>query len=273
MFPSQAWIQREFFMIKKLFRFVGLLFIGAVWVAAAKLQSGGNGPYNLVVPPGLPPPVIPADNPLTNDGVLLGNRLFNEKMLSGNDTQSCASCHEPSHAFSDEGVALSTGITGALGTRNAPALFNLVYQPSFFWDGRSPTLRAQCLAPIQNPVEMDSNLLDVVAKLDKNRSYYILFAKAFGSPGITSARIGLALEQYEETILCGYSKFDLVQQGKATFTAQEQQGFNVFRTPFNPRTISSAATARGATAVRCLATIDTGTTASTPTRRTPAERT
>jgi cytochrome c peroxidase len=210
------------------------LSIGAVWIAAAKLQSG-NGPYNLVVPPGLPPPHIPADNPLTVNGVALGLRLFNESKLSANNTLSCAGCHKPLNAFSDQGKALSTGITGQQGTRNAPALFNLPYQTSFFWDGRSPTLRAQCLAPIQNPVEMASTLNQVITKLNGDRSYVLQFAKAFGSPGISAARIGLALEQYENTLLSGYSKYDLFLQGKAILTTQEAQGLKVFRTPFNPR--------------------------------------
>lgn len=221
-------------MVNQWFGKVGLLVAGAIWVIAAQNHPPTTR-YNLVVPPGLPPPPLPPDNPLTNEGVALGLRLFNEPKLSENNTLSCAGCHRPTDAFSDEGNVVSKGITGQFGTRNAPALFNLIYQPSFFWDGRSPTLRAQCLQPIQNPIEMDSTLNEVVTKLNRDRTYVLQFEKAFGTSGINSTRIGLALEQYEITLLCGYSKYDLFLQGKATFTAQEQRGLNVFVTPFNPK--------------------------------------
>lgn len=192
-------------------------------------------PYVLNVPPSLPPPPLAPGNPLTVEGVALGQRLFNEKKLSGNNTQACSSCHIPSNAFSDSPKALSRGIAGKLGTRNAMALFNLPYQHRFFWDGRSPSLRNQALQPIQNPVEMNSTLNAVVAKLSADVSYAAQFKTAFGSPGVTPERIGLALEQFEETLLSGDSKFDRVQQHRSTFTAQEQRGADLFRTPFNPR--------------------------------------
>ncbi len=222
-----------------IYRGIGFLGIGAIWIATAQNQGGNIPPgttrYKLVVPVGLPTPPIAGDNPLTVEGVALGQRLFFEKKLSGNNTQACSTCHRPNAAFSDVGNAVSTGITGAKGTRNAPALFNLAYQHAFFWDGRSPSLRAQALAPIQNPVEMNQTLTATVQKLSADSTYVSQFAKAFGSAGITPARIGLALEQFESTILAGSSKFDLFQQGKATLTAQEQRGLFLFRTPFNPR--------------------------------------
>jgi len=55
----------------------------------------GATPYNLVIPPLFPPMDIPADNPLTVEGVELGRYLFWEKKLSANNTQSCGSCHLP----------------------------------------------------------------------------------------------------------------------------------------------------------------------------------
>jgi cytochrome c peroxidase len=195
----------------------------------------GTTPYNLVVPPGFPQPPIPPDNQLTNEGVALGKRLFSEKMLSGNGTQACSSCHHPADSFSDEGNALSTGSTGVKGTRNAPALFNLAYQRCYFWDGRSPSMRAQALAPIQNPIEMNQTLTGAVANLKTDPTYVAQFTKAFGSKGITANRIALALEQYETTILYGNSKYDRVQQGKASLTIQEQRGLTLFLTPYNPR--------------------------------------
>jgi cytochrome c peroxidase len=208
---------------------------GLVGLAAMMFAIAQGPPYQLKVPPGFPPPPLPPDNRLTTQGVALGQRLFSERRLSGNNTQSCADCHHPNMAFSDEGKAVSVGSTGKKGTRNAPALFNLIYQHTYFWDGRSPTLRAQALVPIQNPVEMNSTLAQVVSKLTADSTYVSQFNAAFGPGGVTSARVGLALEQYEITLLDGYSKYDLYLQGKAQLTQQELRGLTVFRTPFNPQ--------------------------------------
>ena len=219
-------------------RAIGLLGAASIMIVLAQGPGGippGTTRYKLVVPTGLPPIQIATDNQLTNEGVALGLRLFNEKKLSGNNTQACSNCHKPNDAFSDAGNAVSTGITGQKGTRNAPGLFNLAYQHTFFWDGRSPTLRAQALAPIQNPVEMNQSLTATINKLTADSTYVSQFAKAFGSAGITSARIGLALEQYEETLLAGTSKFDRSKQGLIRLTAQELRGQQIFNTPFNPR--------------------------------------
>ena len=225
-------------MISKICRGIGLLGIGATVLVLAQGNGGlppGTTRYKLNVPPGLPSPPIPHDNPLTVEGVALGLRLFNDKQLSGNNTQACASCHLPVDSFSDQGKAVSTGSSGAKGTRNAMALFNLAYQHNFFWDGRSPSLRDQALGPIQNPIEMNQTLDGLVKKLSSDPTYVSQFAKAFGSKGVTAARVGLALEQYEETLLSGGSKFDLYQQGLVRLTAQEDRGRLLFQTPFNPK--------------------------------------
>ncbi len=217
---------------------MGLLGIGATVICLA--QNGGGIPpgttrYRLIVPAGLPPPIIAPDNQLTVEGVALGQRLFNEKKLSGNNTQACSSCHKPQGDFNDPGKAVSVGSTGLNGSRNAPPLINLVYERSFFWDGRSPTLRAQALAPIQNPLEMNQSIPVAIQKLSQDPTYAAQFAKAFGSPGITAERIGKAMEQFETTILSGNSRFDQVQRGTATLTSIEKRGQTLFQTPFNPR--------------------------------------
>jgi len=225
-------------MITKICRGFGLLGIGATVLVLAQGNGGipaGTTRYKLNVPSALPPPPIPHDNQLTVEGVALGLRLFNDKLLSGNNTQACASCHTPVNSFSDRGKAVSTGSNGAKGTRNAMALFNLAYAHNYFWDGRSPSLRDQALGPIQNPVEMNQTLDALLKKLNADSTYPAQFAKAFGSKGITAARVGLALEQYEETLLAGNSKFDLFQQGLVKLTAQEDRGRVLFTTPFNPK--------------------------------------
>ena len=207
----------------------------------AELSAGANHivmaanatPYHLKISQFAPRPDLPRDNPLTGEGVALGSKLFFDRRLSSNDRQNCAACHRPNDALSDP-RRVSRGVTGALGTRNAPALENLAWKSSFFWDGRSPTLRDQVLQPIQNPVEMHDTLSDVVAKVSADNNYPRLFANAFGSPEITSDKIARALEQFLLVQVSFNSKYDRVVNGQESFTAQEQRGYELFNTEYDP---------------------------------------
>src|SRR5687768_4397014 len=87
---------------------------------------------------------IPDDNPITAPKIALGRRLFFDRRLSADRSISCASCHDPSRAFSDS-TPTSRGAFGRHGIRNAPALINRGYGAAFFWDGRAATLEEQVL--------------------------------------------------------------------------------------------------------------------------------
>jgi cytochrome c peroxidase len=181
-----------------------------------------------------PQPDLPRDNPLTGEGVALGGKLFFDRRLSSNDRLSCAACHRPNDALSDP-RRFSRGVNGQIGTRNAPPLENLAWKNSFFWDGRAATLREQVLQPIQNPIEMHDTLPDVVAKVSADTDYHRLFASAFGSPEITSEKIARALEQFLLVQVSFDSKFDHVINGNAKFTDEEQRGYELFNTEYDPR--------------------------------------
>lgn len=195
-------------------------------------------PYPFPVPAEFPQPQLPADNPLTVEGIALGKRLFFEKRLSGNNTQSCASCHRPEAAFSDAGKATSRGIDGVPGTRRAMPLFNLAWSGSYTWDGRRTRLRDQALAPIQDAREMHQTLTRTLAKLSADHDYPTLFAHAFGTPGVTAPRLGLAIEQYLLTLISADSKFDRAFNGtdgaNSAFTDQEKRGLQLFITEYDP---------------------------------------
>jgi cytochrome c peroxidase len=200
-------------------------------------------PYRFSFARHFPPPDLPRDNPLTEEGVALGKRLFNDPLLSVNGKQSCASCHQVEAGFVDAGRQFSLGAEGQSGTRNAMPLFNLAWKNSFFWDGRAPSLRQQVLMPIENPVEMHESLENLVKKLAKSSvdaaaaaaSYPVLFARAFGGVEITSDRVARALEQFLLTLVSYDSKFDRVMQGREQPTEQEKRGFELFHTEYDPR--------------------------------------
>jgi cytochrome c peroxidase len=181
-----------------------------------------------------PIPDLPKDNPLLVERVNLGKHLFENPLLSRDGKHSCGSCHDSGHAFSDA-RRFSLGVEDKTGTRNAMPLFNLAWKSSFFWDGRAPSLRAQALAPIQDHLEMDESLTNLVAKLRRVPAYSNLFSQAFGTPEITSEKIGLALENFVLTLTSFDSKFDRAMSGRGELSELEKQGFELFFTEFDPR--------------------------------------
>jgi len=169
-------------------------------------------PYTVVKPDHFPQVPIPADNPLTVDGVQLGRRLFYDPILSGDSTQSCASCHLPQGSFTDN-LNVSVGIDGIAGRRSAMSLLNIAYATNgLFWDGRSPSLEDQALRPVEDPVEMHNTWPNVLAKLKVHPSYPAWFRKAFGihnTNEMTKELAARAIAQFERILISsGTSKFD-----------------------------------------------------------------
>jgi cytochrome c peroxidase len=191
-------------------------------------------PYPFKISATFPIPDLPRDNPLIVERVRLGEKLFHETALSQDGTISCASCHQENRAFSDA-RRFSAGVRGQSGVRHAMPLFNLAWKSEFFWDGRAPSLRAQTLMPMQDHAEMDETLTNIVAKLGGDTNYAARFIAAFGSPEITSEKVSLALEQFLLTLTSFDSKFDRVMRGEQKFTADEQRGFELFSTEYDPR--------------------------------------
>lgn len=186
-------------------------------------------PYNLVIPAGLPPMQIPAGNPLTVEGVLLGRKLFYDPILSGNNTQSCGSCHKQKFAFVDSSLKYSVGIDNLPGTRNAMPLFNLGWNTKgLFWDGGATNLESQVIAPILNPLEMHDLLPNVINKLRGHSEYPALFKAAFGTDSITVSLLMKAIAQFERTLISGNSKYDRYVRGTESLTPQELNGLNLY---------------------------------------------
>ncbi|MFN9680484.1 MAG: cytochrome-c peroxidase, partial [Bacteroidota bacterium] len=109
--------------------------------------------------------------PLDSTKILLGRILFYDPILSKDNSISCASCHSPYNAFAHTDHDLSHGIFDAIGTRNAPALFNLAWQKEFMWDGAINHIDMQALAPISHPGEMGSSINEVVSALNASNAY------------------------------------------------------------------------------------------------------
>ncbi|WP_066225208.1 cytochrome-c peroxidase [Formosa haliotis] len=168
-------------------------------------------------------------NKPTEYGVVLGERLFNEKKLSADNTVSCSSCHIQESAFADHNPK-GIGIEGRIGLRNAPAIQNMAFMQVFNWDGNKRVLESQPLVPIITHEEMDSSILEVIEKLEADGSYVDLFNKAFNGEGITANGIYNSIAQFEYTLISANSKYDKMKRGEGeTFTTEEAQGYAVFQ--------------------------------------------
>lgn len=159
----------------------------------------------------------------------LGRALFYDPILSKDSTISCASCHSPYNAFAHTDHRLSHGIYDSIGTRNAPALFNLAWQKSFMWDGAINHIEVQALAPITHPGEMAETLENVLFKLNHNKFYQNKFLHAFGQKEINTKNMLKALTQFQLSLVSATSKYDKVLLGNQSFTEQEQKGYEIFK--------------------------------------------
>lgn len=168
-----------------------------------------NTPVTLTEPayfPKFPRRVVETE--FTAERIALGRKLFYETKLSGDNTMSCASCHNQTLAFTDNGKAVSVGIDGKAGTKNSMALFNLAYSPAFFWDGRSTTIEAQALEPVMDPIEMHETWTNAINKLKGDDVYNRMFYEAYCTESYDSTHAADAIAQFELTLLSGNSEYD-----------------------------------------------------------------
>ena len=202
-----------------------------IWLVSCTLAGKETGPSGLFsVPEGFPQPVYNLmANPVTEDGFLLGKKLFFDGRLSRDGTISCGECHNQANSFTHHGHGFSHGIDGKEGFRNAQPIVNVAWQNSFFWDGGVFNLDLFAIAPIENPVEMDEKFPNVIEKLKKSEDYPKLFKKAFGTEEVTSERFLKALSQYMLSLVSANSRYDQYLAGKARLTETEMKGLALFK--------------------------------------------
>lgn len=168
------------------------------------------------------------DYETTPEKIELGKLLFNDPVLSGNNSRSCASCHHSDKAFTD-GLEKSISLDGkSLVKRNTPTLTHIAFQRVFFSDSRVNYLEDQAVAVIINENEMHGSLSKSVIALKKETSYVAKFQKAFPKKEIDEFGIKNALASYIRSLSNYDSKFDGFMRGEEKFDLDEIAGFNLF---------------------------------------------
>ncbi|TZF84669.1 cytochrome C peroxidase [Pedobacter sp. BS3] len=172
------------------------------------------------------------DHVATAKKIALGKKLFYDPILSGSQTRSCSSCHQPEKAFTD-GLVKNADITGK-GTisRNTPTLINAALQPAQFYDLRAIALEDQVADVIANKDEMHGSMLVSAKRLWNDKTYRALFAEAFPQKereAIDTMEIMNAVSSYVRSLTFLNSRFDEYMRGnKAALNKEEVNGFNLF---------------------------------------------
>lgn len=191
-------------------RFLVAIFIGATATAAvAQYRSARTTSTSSSTPA--------SSNALDPATVALGRKLFFDTSLSADGWLSCASCHDPSHGFSDS-RRLSIGVQAQRSKRHAPTLLGRGLTEAQFWDGRAATLEEQVIQPILNPDEMGMTMEGVLQQL--NRVY----------GGLTRERLARALASYVSSIRSENNRYDMFVSGwPIVMSDLELEGLRLFR--------------------------------------------
>jgi cytochrome c peroxidase len=156
----------------------------------------------------------------------LGKQLFEDPILSTDNTIACISCHDI-YSNGAESSAVSTGIEGRQGEVNSPTVFNAHFNFTQFWDGRARTLHEQALGPITNPVEMGSTIDEVIKKLNASSAYRKKFESIY-KDGVNKTNLADAIAEFEKALITPNSKFDRFLRGEVKLSANEQEGYKLF---------------------------------------------
>jgi len=182
------------------------------------------------VPASFPQPLYTfQDNPLSEEAFQLGRKLFYDERLSIDNQHPCSSCHQQIAAFGTFEHDRSHGVNNSHTLRNAPVLINLAWNSSFHWDGEFSTLKDEAAQPINGHIEMGETFEGVINKIKDDDEYQKMFKDAFGYPFIRPEFITKALSQFTGTIIAADSKYDRYKKGTASFTPQEESGYQLYK--------------------------------------------
>jgi cytochrome c peroxidase len=219
--------------MKKTSLYLLLLFIP---VLTLLLGNNASDAYTWNLPKGFPQPRVPEDNPMTNAKVELGRYLFYDTKLSGNETQSCASCHQQDKAFSD-GATTAVGSTGDAHPRNSMSLTNAAYNPTLTWvNPNLTTLEKQIIIPMfgEFPVELGLAGMekDLVGRLESDEQYKEMFEAAFPDEEnpVTVGNTVKALASFTRSLVSFNSAYDryVYQRDKSALSESARLGMNLF---------------------------------------------
>lgn len=165
---------------------------------------------------------------MTEEKVILGKQLFNDNILSNNNTRSCAACHVADKAFTD-GLEKSMSLENSALKRNTPSLMYAAFQHGQFWDMRKDDLEGQSSEVITNKEEMHGDLNLIIGKINKNPEYSQAFRTIYKGKRAEIWQLQNVLASYIRSLATFSSDFDSYMRGnRQAMTDSQKKGFNLF---------------------------------------------
>ena len=214
-------------------KWIGLILCVSIYISCTRDKGlyvpHKPTPVSLKIPEHFSEPVIPADNPLTAEGIQLGRRLYYDPILSSNGL-SCSSCHHPSKSFS---TPLFISQTGKL--VSVPPHINLAWNGNYNWNGSEPKLDLLCLGDFK-PEFFNTDMSKLVKDLKEHPLYPEMFRKAFNirvqdiPHEELQLKIVYAISQFLRTMISSGSRFDKWIRHEGMLTDEEMTGYELFYT-------------------------------------------
>lgn len=160
----------------------------------------------------------------------LGQRLFNDPILSASGQISCQSCHHPELGWGD-GLSRSVGHQRTQGRRNAPPLYNAVHRDRFGWDGAADSLVAQLRNAMTHPAEMGVQAPDdILQRLARSSGYRQAFTAVYGDSPIAQSQLDDALIAFLGTLETPTALDRFLAGDSRRLSDQQLWGMHLFRT-------------------------------------------
>ena len=183
-----------------------------------------------VVLAGSQEPIVPLPLHVPEDPakVALGERLFHDVRLSGQNVMSCATCHRLGQG-GDDGLPQAMTATGTRLPRNTPTIFNVAFNAAYNWDGGVRTLEAHAERVLLSPALMHTTWPELLAKLQTAPDYRAAFATLY--PGrLTPAHVLDALATYERSLVTPNARFDhYLRNHPEALSPVERRGYDIFK--------------------------------------------
>jgi cytochrome c peroxidase len=169
---------------------------------------------------------------ISHDEVALGQKLFNDTLLSKNNDISCATCHKLKEGGEDNlPTAIGHNNQKNPSHLNTPTVLNTAFATAYFWNARAKTLEEQAAGPIQAHFEMNMTQEEVVKRLQESSEYVQLFNEVFeNEPAVSFENVQKALASYEKTLLTRGSLDEFLEGNNEAINEKAKKGFELFLT-------------------------------------------
>ena len=171
---------------------------------------------------------IPSDNPMTDEKIELGKKLFFDGRIGGDGSTPCVACHLPNLGW-DVPTDLSIGYPGTVHWRNSQTIINSAYYGKLFWAGSSKSLEGQAKSAAKGAVAGNGEDDIMEARLALVPEYVTSFNQVFGDNYPKLSNVWKAMAAFQRTLVQTDTPLDNYLMGdKTALTAQQLKGKALF---------------------------------------------